>query len=134
MKKISEYMSSPVLSVDSNSTVIDAAKHMGANRVGALLVKKCDEYIGIVTDSDMARKLIGKGLNPETTKVSEIMSQPVMTIGQCLPIEKADEMMRKSCIRHLAVTKEEKIVGVLSIKDLMLFHAKLSRNVIVGRR
>ena len=129
MKKISEYMSSPVLSVDSDSTVKEAAQHMGANRVGALLVKKCDEYIGIITDSDMARKLIGKGLNPETTKVSEIMSQPIMTIGHSLPIEKADEMMEKSSIRHLAVTKEEKIVGVLSIKDLILFHAKLTRKM-----
>jgi signal-transduction protein with cAMP-binding, CBS, and nucleotidyltransferase domain len=124
MKEIGEYMSSPVLTVDADSTVKEAAKHMGVNRVGALLVKKCDEYVGIITDSDMARKVIGKGLDPETTRVSEIMSQPIMSIDRYLPIEEADEMMQERDVRHLAVTEEEKIVGVLSVKDLILFRAK----------
>ncbi|MGA1875630.1 MAG: cyclic nucleotide-binding/CBS domain-containing protein [bacterium] len=126
MKEIGEYMSSPVLTIDADSTVKEAAKHMGANHVGALLVKKGDEYVGIVTDSDMARKIIGKGLDPEATRVSEIMSQPIMSIDRFLPIEQADEMMQKGNIRHLAVTEEEKIVGVLSVKDLILFRAKKS--------
>jgi CBS domain-containing protein len=62
MDEIGDYMITPVLSIDIDSSVQEAAMFMTANNIGSLLVKKFDEYVGIVTETDLARKVLGKGL------------------------------------------------------------------------
>lgn len=121
---IGDYMSSPVFSIDSELTVQEAAQQMHAKNVGALLVRVHDEYVGIITETDLARKVVAVGLNLENTMVSSVMTQPVFSMDRYIPVEEAEKFMKKKGIRHLAVTEEDKIVGMLSIKDLVSCYSK----------
>jgi signal-transduction protein with cAMP-binding, CBS, and nucleotidyltransferase domain len=123
---IGDYMSSPVFSIDHDSTVQEAAQYMRVSNVGSLLIKEFDAFVGIVTETDLSRKVVGGGLNPETTPISKIMTQPVQSMDRFLPVEEANHFMHENKIRHLAVTEDDKIVGMLSIKDLVAYYAKSS--------
>ena len=123
---IGDYMNAPVLSIAHDSTVQEAAQYMRVSNVGSLLIKEYDDFIGIVTETDLTRKVVGGGLNPETTPIANIMTQPVQSMDRFLPVEEANQFMHKNKIRHLAVTEDGKIVGMLSIKDLVAYYAKSS--------
>ena len=124
MDEIGDYMISPILSIDLESSVQDAAQFMVAHNIGSVLVKEFEEYVGIVTETDLTRKVLGKGLNAESTPVSEIMTSPILSLDCYLPVEEANRFMHKNKIRHLAVTEEEKIVGILSVKDLVSYFSR----------
>ena len=124
MEKIGDYMISPILSIDLESSVQEAAQFMMAHNIGSVLVKEFEEYVGIVTETDLTRKVLGKGLNAESTPVSEIMTSPILSLDCYLPVEEANRFMHKNKIRHLAVTEEEKIVGILSVKDLVSYFSR----------
>ncbi|MGY8761419.1 MAG: CBS domain-containing protein [Nitrospinaceae bacterium] len=117
-------MISIVPSIDIDSSVQEAAMFMTANNIGSLLVKKFDEYVGIVTETELARKVLGKGLNRESIGIEEVMTSPVFSIDRYLPIEEANRFMRKNKIRHLRVTEEDKIVSILSMKDFVAYFSK----------
>lgn len=124
MDEIGDYMISNVLSIDVQSTVQEAAQFMVSHNIGSVLIKEFDEYVGIVTETDLTRKVLGGGLNAETTVISEIMTSPILTMDRYLPVEEANRFMHKNKIRHLGVTEEDKIVGVLSVKDLVAYFSK----------
>lgn len=124
MDEIGDYMISPILSIDLESSVQEAAQFMVAHNIGSVLVKEFEEYVGIVTETDLTRKVLGKGLNAESTPVSEIMTNPILSLDCYLPVEEANRFMHKNKIRHLAVTEEEKIVGILSVKDLVSYFSR----------
>ena len=124
MDEIGDYMVSPILSIDVESTVQEAAQFMVAHNIGSVLIKEFEKYVGIVTETDLTRKVLGKGLNAESTPVSEIMTSPILSLDCYLPVEEANRFMHKNKIRHLAVTEEEKIVGILSVKDLVSYFSR----------
>ena len=124
MDEIGDYMISPILSIDLESSVQEASQFMMAHNIGSVLVKEFEEYVGIVTETDLTRKVLGKGLNAESTPVSEIMTSPILSLDCYLPVEEANRFMHKNKIRHLAVTEEEKIVGILSVKDLVSYFSR----------
>ena len=124
MDEIGDYMISTILSIDVESSVQEGAQYMMSHSIGSVLVKEFDEYVGIVTETDLTRKVLGKGLDAETTKVLEIMTSPILSMDRYLPVEEANRFMHKNKIRHLAVTEEEKIVGILSVKDLVANFSK----------
>ena len=124
MDEIGDYMISSVLSIDIESSVQEAAQFMVAHNIGSVLVKEFDEYSGIVTETDLTRKVLGKGLDPDSTGIAEIMTSPILSLDRYLPVEEANRFMHKNKIRHLAVTEEDKIVGVLSVKDLVAYFSK----------
>ena len=124
MDGIDDYMISIVPSIDIDSSVQEAAMFMTANNIGSLLVKKFDEYVGIVTETELARKVLGKGLNRDAIGIEEVMTSPVFSIDHYLPIEEANRFMRKNKIRHLRVTEEDKIVSILSMKDFVTYFSK----------
>ena len=127
MDEIFDYMSSPVLSIDSESSAQEAAQYMNGNSVGALLVTELGEYVGIVTETDLARRVVGKGLNPESVMISDVMTSPLRTMDQFLPMDEANQFMYDNKIRHLVVTEEDKVTGMLSVKDLVSYYAKSFR-------
>ena len=97
---------------------------MNANGIGSVLISKEGENVGMVTETDLTRKVLVKGLNAETTMVSSIMSSPLLSLDRYLPIEEVNRFMHKNKIRDLVVTEEEKVVGMLSVKDLVSYFAK----------
>ena len=123
-EEISDYMSPTVISVESDFTVQDTAQFMHEKNIGSVLIKEKDEYIGIVTETDLTRKVLGGGLDPKTTKVTAVMTpQPLFTLDCHLPVTDANAFMAKKKIRHLPVTEDDKIVGMISVKDLVSFFA-----------
>ncbi len=105
---------------ESNST-FNAAKVMLKYKCGALLV--CDtlsnkKLKGIITERDLAFRVIPKDLIPKKTKVSEVMTKTVDTIHKKKSIYDAIDMMKKNGYRHLPVVDNNKIVGILSMRDL----------------
>ncbi len=122
-QEIADYMSSPIISVNAASTIKETAQFLSEKNIGSVLVEENGDYIGIVTETDLTRKVIGKGLDPDTTKVSEIMVQPIISLDCHLPVTKANSFMAEKKIRHLAVSDNDKIVGMISVKDLVAFFA-----------
>ena len=123
-EELSDYMSPTVISVESDTTVQDTAQFMHEKNIGSVLIKEKDEYIGIVTETDLTRKVLGGGLDPKTTKVTAVMTpQPLFTLDCHLPVTDANAFMAKKKIRHLPVTDDDKIVGMISVKNLVSFFA-----------
>ena len=123
MDELGEFMSSPVLRVDSESSVQDAAILMEKSHVGSLIVEKYGDDVGILTERELSQKVLAKGGNSEEMKVSDIMSS-IQSMDRYLPIEEANRFMHKNKIRHLGVTDDDKIVGILSVKDLVAYYSR----------
>ena len=107
--------------IEENMSAYDAARSMLENKCGALLVcKNLNEkkLSGIITERDLAFKVIPKDLIPKKTKVSQVMTKAVDTIPEDKSIYDAIEMMKKNSYRHLPVVSKQKIVGILSMRDL----------------
>ncbi len=120
---IVEYMTSPVMNVPAETTIFEVPQLMAEKNIGSVLVKSGEEFVGIITERDLTRKIIGQGLDPKTTPVTETMSSPLITLDGDQPVTEANQFMAKHKIRHLAVTVEGKIEGIISVKDLVAFYA-----------
>ena len=99
--------------------VLEAIRMMADKYVGALLVMRGDELIGIVSERDYARKVILKGKSSAATPVSEIMTSPVLSVAPGDSAHRCMRVMTEKRIRHLPVVEDGKVVGVLSIGDLV---------------
>ena len=123
MSMIGEYMNSPPMHIGSDKFIREVAEFMLSKKVGSLLIKEGEEYIGIVTETDIVRQAVAVGLDSEATMISAIMSHPILSLDHALPMEDANDFMYRNNIRHMAVTKDEKIVGILSVRDLVSYLA-----------
>jgi signal-transduction protein with cAMP-binding, CBS, and nucleotidyltransferase domain len=119
MVTVKKIMSKDIQKVDGEITVKEAAKVMKTKKIGCLLVEKDNVIIGIVTETDIVRRLIAEGKDPESTQVKIIMSSPLITIDAGKSIINANDMMDKNNIRHLAVKEDNIIIGVVSSRDMM---------------
>jgi CBS domain-containing protein len=108
-----------VHAVAAGASVIDAVRSMADNHVGALLVMEGSRLTGIVSERDYARKVVLQGRSSATTPVRDIMSTPVVTATPDDTVEHAMRLMTDRRIRHLPVLQGEKVVGVVSIGDLV---------------
>jgi len=99
--------------------VLEAIRVMAEHRVGALLVMRGETLAGIVSERDYARKVILRGRSSSDTPVAEIMSTPVITVAPETPVENCMRLMTEQRIRHLPVVQAERVVGVISIGDLL---------------
>jgi signal-transduction protein with cAMP-binding, CBS, and nucleotidyltransferase domain len=121
LEEVGDYMTSPVISVDSETSVKEVAQIMLSKHIGSLFVKKGDKFTGIITENDLSRKVVADSLDPATTKVSEIMTAPIHTLDCKEHIEKANQLMAQNKIRHLGVTQKDEIIGILSVRDLVAY-------------
>ncbi len=112
-------MSSQLSSVPSGTTIKGAVDVMSEKDIGSILIKQEEHYIGIITETDMVKKVMAKGLDSNTTLVDDVMSFPVYTIDEGETLETANERMGEQKIRHLLVTSQEKYVGILSVRNLL---------------
>ena len=118
METISDRMTTPILSIEQNESVKNAAEKIYSNEVGSLLVTNNKSFIGILTKTDLMLRVLIKNLDAEATLVAEVMSQPLICINSDATLDSARELLRKKSIRHLVVSQDSAIVGILSIKDL----------------
>jgi len=119
-----------VYSVTGDITVYDALKIMGEKNIGALLVIEDHKLTGIISERDYARKIILKGKSSHDTLVKEIMTEKVITVLPEDDIETCMQLMSGRKIRHLPVLKADKVLGVVSITDVVTAIIELQKNTI----
>ncbi len=118
---ISEYMARNVKTIPVDATLKELSQAFIDQGVSALLVTDGDQYVGIVSDKRLAREGIAKGLNVETTTVRAIMRSQMLQIESNRPVREAQAMMKVNGVRHLVVTEEGKVVGIVTISDLIRY-------------
>lgn len=114
-------MSRQILTVPPAAPVVEAARTMRDARVGALLVAEGARYLGVVSETDLVRKVLAGGGDVNRVSVSEVMMAPIITIEIDRSAHEASDLMAERHIRHLAVTEDGKIVGILSVRDLLRY-------------
>lgn len=107
--------------LDPDASVKAAASLMGSNRISAILVLKNDRLIGIVTERDMTAKVLANGLDPEATKISEVMTPNPDCLSPNDSPNSALQIMSERGYRHLPVLDGEEVVGMVSIRDLYAY-------------
>jgi len=110
---------SHVWSVDPDETVYDAIALMADKRIGALLVVSERRLIGIITERDYARKVILHGRSSRDTQVRDIMTNSLITVTPDHTVDECMRLVTEHRIRHLPVLDDDKLVGLISIGDLV---------------
>ena len=108
-----------IISVAPGTSVFDAIKVMADKTVGSLIVMDDERLLGIITERDYARKVILKGRSSEDTPVSDIMTQDVLTTSSDKTVNDCMELMTERRIRHLPVVEGDRVIGMISIGDLV---------------
>jgi len=108
-----------VLSINSDASVLEAIGKMSEANVGALVIQDEDRPAGIFTERDYLRKIALKGRSSSSTLVREVMSSPLITISTLESSEAAMATMTERRCRHLVVTEEGKMAGIISLGDLV---------------
>jgi CBS domain-containing protein len=119
VKNILDTKGNDIWQVAPDDSVLDAIRMMADKGVGALLVMDGGNLSGIVSERDYARKVILKGRSSEKTPVKDIMTSEVVCANPEQSVEECMSLMTENRIRHLPVKQDEKVVGVLSIGDLV---------------
>lgn len=119
VKHLLERKSAGVVSIRPEESVLSAIRQMAERQVGALLVMRDRELLGVISERDYARKVILKGRSSHDTTVAEIMSSPAIAVGPSDTVHRCMQIMTDRRIRHLPVMRDDRVVGVLSIGDLV---------------
>jgi CBS domain-containing protein len=123
LSEVGELMSRQIRTIPADASLREASRLMETFNVGSLLVVGGGQYLGILTDTDLARKALAEGVDPEKDRVQSFMSSPIITIDSRRLVEEARALMKGKGIRHLPVTEEGKIVGLISLGDLVRYYA-----------
>jgi CBS domain-containing protein len=105
--------------VEEGSTVAEVARQMAERHVGAILVLNGDQLRGVFSERDLMKRVVLEHRNPDETPVANVMSTLVVTIDELASLEDAMELMHSKNCRHLPVTRGSRVVGFLSMRDLM---------------
>lgn len=130
MSTVEKIMRKQLKTVGPHVSIVSAAKKMKAARVGSLFVKKGKKLVGIVTDTDIVRRAVSINKPLGKLTVEKIMTTPICTIEGSGSVDDAQDMMADLGVRHLGVTKAGEIVGVVSVRDLLLFYKRCAKSKI----
>ncbi len=118
-RPLSVLMATTLATIPSEASLLAAAQLMGEKRIGSLLTSEAGEIVGIVTERDLVGKGLAANRDASSTRVGAVMSSPLLSIDINRTIRDASKVMAEQGVRHLTVTENGKIVGVLSIRDLV---------------
>jgi CBS domain-containing protein len=123
---VAEFMTQEVRSVRWNATLKDAGKLLQKYKIGLLFVDDDKRYVGVITESGLSRNAVAKGLDPNITLVKAVMNHNIVSIESNEPIIEAVKLMKEHGVRHLAVTENETVVGIISISDIVRYYSGVS--------
>ena len=120
MIKVMDRMSPTFISLPKSSTALEVAKLLTDEGIGAIMIKNPGEEVsGIITEADLTRRVIAAEKDPATTIAEEIMSNSMICVDVEASLEEAGDLMDEKHVRHLGVTAGGKIVGIISVRDLL---------------
>ncbi len=126
MPNVASVMRKEIKRIAHNTSVRDAARRMKDERIGSLLVEKAGNLVGIVTDTDIVRRGVADNSDLNKLTVEDIMTSPIVTIEGIRTVQDAHDMMGDLNVRHLGVTEGSSIVGVISVRDLLVYFKRVS--------
>ena len=119
VKQILQSKTHGILSISPDATVYDALKLMAEKEVGALLVLEADKLVGIISERDYARKVILHGKSSKEIHVSDIMTSKIVYVNTAQTVDECMALMTDKRVRHLPVYEGDRLIGVVSIGDLV---------------
>jgi CBS domain-containing protein len=119
-----------VVSITSDKSVLEAARLMNEQGIGGLVVVEDEELVGVFTERDVLRRVVAERRDPEQTKVSEVMTSNVITCSPGTTLEECRAVMTGKRVRHLPVTGDEGLVGIVTIGDLLALEVAEGRDTI----
>ncbi|HEY5572455.1 MAG TPA: CBS domain-containing protein [Anaerolineales bacterium] len=119
VKQLLDIKGRNILSISPNDSVYSAVERMSENNIGALLVIENGQLVGILSERDYARKVILKGKSSKNTLIREIMTPDVLCVSPETTVDECLALLTESRVRHLPVTDGGKLMGIVSIGDLV---------------
>lgn len=121
--RVADFMSGKAKSIHLDATLKEAGQLLRESKVGSLLVKGGDEYLGSITETELTHEVVAGGVDPATTTVKTCMREPIITVESSDSIVEAVRLMKEKATRHLAVTESGAIVGVISVSDVIRYYS-----------
>ncbi|HKZ94984.1 MAG TPA: CBS domain-containing protein [Candidatus Bathyarchaeia archaeon] len=125
MLKIEDIMVETVITVEATATVMKAVKLMNENEIGCLVVTKKGRAVGIITERDLLKRVIGKSKNPTRTKVQDIMTKPLIAGYSDMDLEDATRLMFEKKIKKLPVVDHGRLRGLITLTDVARFQPQM---------
>ena len=111
---------SEVIVSSPTETVLDAARVMAEAHVGSVVIRRDDRVVGLFTERDLLSRVVAAGRDPATTCLPDVMSSPVQTCRLSDDLEDCARRMSEQKIRHLVVVEQDALVGMISLRDILL--------------
>ncbi|HEV8539926.1 MAG TPA: CBS domain-containing protein [Nitrospiraceae bacterium] len=126
MSTLAQVMRKELKKTAHTTSVREAARRMKDERLGSLLVEKDGALVGIVTETDIVRRGAADGKDLTKLTVEQIMTSPIATIEVTRTVQDAHDMMGDLGVRHLGVSDRGKLVGLVSVRDLLIYFKRVS--------
>ncbi len=128
MATVGQLMTRDLSVIQEEEGIQLAAQHMHRKRIGSLLVRRDAEFVGIVTETDVVRAVAEQVTELGRLTVKGVMSSPIINVDRNMSPHYARDLMADRKIRHLGVTEEGKIVGIISVRDLLAYFKTVSKD------
>lgn len=129
MGTVGQLMTRELNVIEEEASIQEAAKLMYMHRIGSILVGNGEDFSGIVTETDVVRAVAEQPAEVGQLTVKELMSRPIITLDRKMAPHYARDLMADRKIRHLGITEEGKIVGILSVRDLLAYFKTVSKDL-----
>jgi CBS domain-containing protein len=116
--KVEDVMTMDVITMDEKSLVKEAAETMSQNEISCVVAARKGKAIGILTESDLLKRVIVEGKNAKKTKIGEIMSSPLEVVAPGTSLEEALQLMFQKKIKKLPVVEKNHLLGLVSLTDI----------------
>lgn len=120
---VSDFMSRVIRAVPHDATLREAGELLQTWKIGSLLVDSGDEFIGSITETELSREVVANGVDAATTTVKTCMREPLLTIENSEPVVAAVQLMKEKATRHVCVTESGKIIGLISVSDVLRYYS-----------
>jgi signal-transduction protein with cAMP-binding, CBS, and nucleotidyltransferase domain len=126
MSSLAQVMRKEIKKIAHTASVLDAARRMRDERLGSLMVEKDGKVVGIITETDLVRRGIAEGTDLTKATVQSIMTTPIATIEVTRTVQDAHDMMGDLGVRHLGISDKDKLAGLVSVRDLLVYFKRVS--------
>lgn len=130
VKDILEDKGHEVATASPDDTILDVAKQMNAQRIGAVVVVEADKVVGILSERDILREIVAACKSPEALRVADIMTKAVACCKPDSSLQECQSAMTSKRLRHLPVVEDGKLVGIISSGDILAREVEVQQTTI----